>query len=398
MTSISNAKLLLIVLLLQQFLFGLLWLGAARLRLARRPALHWAGFACLVAGGLALILQRGQAPQFLSLGVGNCLVLAAFVALRRGIQRFARLPTRDREHGLVMGAGLLSALSTAMADLNPLPAVLLVAAAMMWTLLRGACEIRGALAAEFGRTAASWCAMPIAMLATLLLVRSAAAVFSPASFQNYLQQPGGDGVVAAFVALVIALLLQANLTAMVLLRLVRRLQHQSDHDTLSGLLSRRRMEQLLLAESQRQRRFGQRFAMLSIDIDHFKRVNDGWGHAAGDAVLKRVAEALRAGARDIDRVARMGGEEFCVLLPGADEAGAHGVALRLLASVRALHHPEVNGATVTISIGLAVMAEPAESLQALQLRLDRALYGAKAAGRDRVERALPAAGATHQAS
>jgi diguanylate cyclase len=214
-----------------------------------------------------------------------------------------------------------------------------------------------------------------------------------------LQQAGGSGVAAAFVALVIALLLQANLTALVLLRLVRRLQYQSDHDMLTGLLSRRPMEHLLLAESQRQRRFGQRFALLSIDIDHFKRINDSCGHAAGDAVLQRVAEALRAGARDIDSVARMGGEEFCVLLPGADVAGADSVAMRLLETVRGLHHPEIEGAPVTISIGLAVMEAPTEAIQALQRRLDQALYSAKAAGRDRVERAAPAAGTAprHQA-
>lgn len=398
MTPITNAQLLLIALLLQQSLFGLLWLGAARLRLARRPALHWAAMAWLVAGGLALILLRGQAPQWLSVGAGNGLVLAAFVILRRGIQRFARLPTSDREHGVLLGLGIVSALGTAVADLSPLPAVLLAAVAMAWTLLRGASEIRGALAAEFGRTASAWCASPMALLAVLFLVRAGAAVVNPAGFQSYLQQPGGGGVAAAFVALVIALLLQANLTTLVLLRLVRRLQYQSDHDMLTGLLSRRPMEQLLLAESQRQRRFGRSFALLSIDIDHFKKINDLCGHAAGDAVLKRVAEALRAAARDIDSVARMGGEEFCVLLPGADVAGAESVAVRLLNTVRGLHHPEIAGAPVTVSIGLAVVDAPAEPIQALQRRLDQALYGAKAAGRDRVERAVSAAGATRSAS
>ena len=391
MTSISNAKLLLVVLLLQHFLFGLFWLGAARLRLARRPALHWAAMTWLVAGGLVLILQRGQAPQWLSVGVGNCMVLAALVTLRRGIQRFARLPTSDREHGLLMALGVLSALGTAMAGLPPLVAVLLTAAAMTWTLLRGAGEIHGSMAAEFGRTAAAWCASPMALLAALFVVRAGTAVLNPDGFQSYLQQPGGRGVAATFVALVIALLLQANLTAMVLLRLVRNLKYQSDHDMLTALLSRRPMEQLLLAETQRQQRFGGSFALLSIDIDHFKTINDRCGHAAGDAVLKRVAESLRAAARDIDSVARMGGEEFCVLLPGAGMEGADHVALRLLETVRGLHHPEIGGAPVTISIGLAVMEAPTEPMQALQRRLDQALYGAKAAGRDRVERAVPAA-------
>jgi diguanylate cyclase (GGDEF)-like protein len=385
---IDNAQLLLIVILLQQALFGLFWLGAARHRLARRPALHWAAMAALTAGGLSLLLLRGQVPQWLSVGIGNALVLAAFVALRRGIERFARRPPRDREHGLLLGLALLSAGGTAVADLSPLPAVLLAAVAMAWTLLRGAGEIRSSLAVEFGQTAASWCATPMALLALLFLVRGAMAIVNPAGFQRYLEQAGGGGVTAALVALIVALLLQANLAALVVLRLVRRLQYQSDHDMLTGLLSRRPMEQLLLAECQRQRRFGHSFALLSIDIDHFKKVNDQCGHAAGDAVLKRVADALRSTARHIDSVARMGGEEFCVLLPGADAAGAHRVAARMLETVRGLHHPELAGDLLaTISIGLAVVEVPGEPLQALQWRLDQALYGAKAAGRNQVVQA-----------
>ena len=386
-----NAELILAAILLQQSLFGLFWLAAARVRLARLPALHWAAMAWLVAGGLVMILQRGQAPQWLSVGVGNGLMLASFIALRRGTQRFGRLPSSDREHALLFGLGILSALGADIPGLSPLPAVLVAAVAMAWTLLRAASEVRSTLTAEFGRRAATWCASPMALLAVLFLVRAVAALVNPSGFQSYLQQPGGIGVTAAFFALIFSLLLQANLIAMVILRLVRRLQYQSDHDMLTGLLSRRPMEQLLQAESQRQRRFGRSFALLSIDIDHFKQINDRFGHAAGDAVLKRVADALRTAARDIDSVARMGGEEFCVLLPGADAAGADGVALRMLESVRGLQHPETEGAPpTTISVGLAVKVSPAESMQALQRRLDQALYSAKAAGRDRVVQAVPA--------
>ena len=105
-----NAELILAAILLQQSLFGLFWLAAARVRLARLPALHWAAMAWLVAGGLVMILQRGQAPQWLSVGVGNGLMLASFIALRRGTQRFGRLPSSDREHALLFGLGILSAL------------------------------------------------------------------------------------------------------------------------------------------------------------------------------------------------------------------------------------------------------------------------------------------------
>jgi len=391
MASISNVQLLLIAVLVQQSLFGLLWLGAAQLRLSQRAALHWAVMALLMSSGLALILLRGQSPAWLSVGIANLLVLVGFVALRRGIQSFARLHTSDREHGLILGLGLLSALTSSIPGLDPLLAVLLVASAMIWTLLCAAAEVRDALANEFGKAAATWCALPMVVLAILFLVRCVVALASPERFQAYLQQPGGSGLTAAFIALVIALLLQAGLTAMVLLRLVRRLQYQSDHDLLTGMLSRRPMEQRLLAEWQRHQRSGGSFALLSIDIDHFKKVNDLFGHPTGDAVLRRVAQALHGATRSTDSLARMGGEEFCALLPGTDAAGAERVAGRMLEAVRGLTHTEMDGVmTVTVSIGLAMMEQPGEPMLALQRRLDQALYAAKSSGRDCIEIAVPA--------
>jgi diguanylate cyclase (GGDEF)-like protein len=388
MPTMSKAALLLFVILLQQGLFGLLWLIAARLRLARAPAWHWALAAWLVAAGVALVLLRGQVPAWLTVTGANLLLTASFVALRRGIQRFVRSPPTDREHALVLALASAGLVGVALSDANLLPAVLATAAAMGWTLLRAAGEVRRRLAGEFGRAAAHWCATPLAVVAALVSVRGAMAPFHPALFASYVEHPGAGNVPVAFVTLAFALVLHVNLTALVLLRLVRRLQYRSDHDMLTGLLGRRPMEQRLRAESQRQRRFGGCFAMLSIDIDHFKQVNDRFGHAAGDAVLVRVAQVLRMAAREVDSVARMGGEEFCVLLPGANRAGAEAVAARMLDAVRVLHHPETPGLpAVTISIGLAVVEAPAESLQAMQRRLDKALYGAKAGGRDRIQHA-----------
>jgi diguanylate cyclase (GGDEF)-like protein len=387
----TNAQLLLSVILLQQSLFGLLWLVAARLRLARQPARHWAAMAGLAAAGLSLILLRGQAPIWLTVAVANAFMIAAFIVLRRGIQRFVRCRPSDGEHVLVLSLAGASLFGAMVSGGGLLPAVLASAAAMSWTLLRAAGEVRQRLAAEFGDRAALWCAAPLAVLGCLFVVRGALAPVFPEVFALYIQRPGADGLAAGFIALGFALVLQMNLAALVLLRLVRRLQYQSDHDVLTGLLSRRPMEQLLHGEVQRQRRFGGHFSMLSIDIDHFKQINDRFGHAVGDAVLARVAQTLRAAARSVDSVARMGGEEFCVLLPGADLAGAEAVARRLLDSVRTLQHPGADPALqVTVSIGLAVFDAPAEPLQALQRRLDQALYGAKAAGRDRIHHAVPA--------
>lgn len=388
MPTMSKAALLLSVILLQQVLFGLLWTVAARLRLARPAALQWALAAWLLAAGMALVLLRGQAPAWLTVAGANTLLIASFVALRRGIQRFARCSPTDGEHALVLvlaGVGLAAVVAS---RASLLPAVMLGAAGMGWTLLRAAHEVRRRLVGEFGHAAAAWCATPPALVAALIVGRGALAPFEPELFAKYVNRPGGGNVPVAFGSLAFGLVLHVNLTALVLLRLVRRLQYRSDHDMLTGLLGRRPMEQCLRAEAQRQRRFGGRFAMLSIDIDHFKQINDRFGHAAGDAVLVRVAQTLREAAREVDSVARMGGEEFCVLLPGADRAGAEAVAARMLEAVRALRHPETPDlAPVTVSIGLALVDAPAESLQAVQRRLDQALYGAKAGGRDRIQHA-----------
>jgi len=176
----------------------------------------------------------------------------------------------------------------------------------------------------------------------------------------------------------------------VVMRLVRRLEHLSHHDGLTGLLNRRAVESMLDREVQRLQRFGQPFTLLLIDIDHFKRINDRLGHAAGDAVLAAVAAALKEEARELDRVARFGGEEFCVVLPHTDREGALHAAERLRSAVERLRVPWGDDlVTVTISTGLACADEQNETLSMLLKRADMALYEAKAAGRNRVVLAEP---------
>ena len=382
----SPPQLLLCVILIQQALFCALWLAAAHLKLARRAAVHWAAMAGLAGAGVGLILLRGQAPTWLAVGVANLLILAGFIALRRGVQRFARQPPSDTEHGLLLVLGTAGVLTLALAPAQTLLAVLALVTAIVWTTARAAYEVRRHLAHEFGRFAALLCAMPLAAVALLFVARTATAPFAPGVYSNYLQHPGGNHSPAVLVATVFSLLLQLALVALVVLRLVQRLRHQSDHDPLTGLLGRRPLEQRLQQEVQRMARTGGSFALLSIDIDHFKAINDRYGHAAGDAVLVRLAQALRADARQVDSVARMGGEEFCVLLPGADRAGAEEVARRLLEAVRLLRHPEADAALqVTVSIGMAVRNDVSEPLQDLQRRADQAMYAAKAGGRDCVQ-------------
>ncbi len=125
--------------------------------------------------------------------------------------------------------------------------------------------------------------------------------------------------------------------------------------------------------------------VLLLDLDHFKRVNDKHGHTAGDAVLKHFASLLAAELRRVDIAARIGGEEFAVLLPDTDCAAALVFARRLRDKVAGAACPDADRLiTITVSIGIAAMDANDETLDAALVRADRALYRAKRGGRNRV--------------
>ena len=125
--------------------------------------------------------------------------------------------------------------------------------------------------------------------------------------------------------------------------------------------------------------------MLALDIDHFKAVNDSWGHPTGDLVLKAAANACRTALREVDVLGRMGGEEFAVVLPETDGAGAMATAGRLHQALKTLQVVAPDGAAIgiTVSVGVAVL-ERETAVEPLLARADRARYAAKRAGRDRV--------------
>jgi diguanylate cyclase (GGDEF)-like protein len=165
---------------------------------------------------------------------------------------------------------------------------------------------------------------------------------------------------------------------------LERISDMATLDDLTGLLNRRRMGELLEAERERSLRSGHAWGVAILDIDHFKRVNDAFGHAAGDAVLRAVATVGMAAIRRCDSLARWGGEEFVLLLRDVDPAGASIVASRMREALRQ-ERITVEGAAVevTASIGVA-LHRPGEPIDATMSRADRALYAAKAGGRDRV--------------
>jgi diguanylate cyclase (GGDEF)-like protein/PAS domain S-box-containing protein len=161
-------------------------------------------------------------------------------------------------------------------------------------------------------------------------------------------------------------------------------------DYLTGLANRRAFFEAAELELRRSSHTPRPTALLVIDADHFKGINDSFGHPAGDAVLRHLAVAARSAFREVDVVARIGGEEFAVLLPSTELAGANAVAERLRARINA-KGAVVDGEHIayTVSIGVSVLEDGADGLDGLMKRADQALYMAKAQGRNRVRQWTP---------
>jgi diguanylate cyclase (GGDEF)-like protein len=194
-------------------------------------------------------------------------------------------------------------------------------------------------------------------------------------------------VLEAGLLALVALMLLTLVLARPLLRAFRWTEEQASEariDALTGLANRRALEEILSAEISRAQRFEHDLALVVLDLDRFKEINDSFGHAAGDVMLRAVSRLLTSLARQGDTVARWGGEEFVVVLPETDLPGAQRFAERLRRTIE-LH--EVGDMKTSASCGVATML-PEDSAEQLLGAADRALYQAKSNGRNRTESAI----------
>ena len=355
------------------------WMG-----LSRKAASDW--MRANLTGGLALVLLLFDIglPHPVCLMLSSSLLLISAVSIRRGLQSFFRQPQAILRQILVVliptTLNLLAWLPSGLLTTGIVSSCLVAAA----ILIKAACDTHEVLAREFrpGTAVAADVVLGVVAFFYVGIAIGALGVrFMPASMPDH----AAAQTVLAIAAAGLSISVSFVLGYIVVMRLVYRLQHLSQHDSLTGLLNRRAIENSLDKEAQRLQRFGEIYSVMLVDIDHFKRINDNLGHAAGDEVLRVVAALLKEHAREVDRVARYGGEEFCVLLPHTDHEGALQAAERLRSAVHRTDIPwQDERICVTISTGLATAQDPDEPLHALLKRADDALYRAKTEGRNRV--------------
>ncbi len=385
----TSVTLLLLLLCLHLFYAAAWWLAGTRLGLQRAAVLHWAGYCiCLVLGASAFA-SVGHLPAPWPALLGNLLVVSACILVRRGLACFGRYPLHNVEN-LVLLALTFALMAILGGDDTQITArAVLISAVLAYLLLRMGLEMVAAIRAEFGAATGWMLAGPVLLLALALMVRAVLALWhADEPDRARLTADATAGVGVLFILTVASTLFQLSLVYLVILRLVRKLRQLSHHDALTGLLNRRAWERALALARHQLRRKPTDVALLVIDIDHFKRLNDQHGHAAGDLALVAVADALRQVARVTDAVARLGGEEFGVLLPDTSSEGALIAAERVREAVAGLRVPHAQTALqMTVSVGVAVLppdAWRAEQWEQALARADQALYRAKAEGRDRV--------------
>ena len=163
-------------------------------------------------------------------------------------------------------------------------------------------------------------------------------------------------------------------------QLIDELKDLCEHDPLTGTCSRRYGMQLIVAEQERNARYGTPYSLIMFDIDHFKRINDSYGHATGDRVIQQITRIIDSALRDVDHLVRWGGEEFMVLLPNTTQQGALQFAERCreLVAANTFEHQE----RLSISLGV-IDSSAATTVQDLLARVDQAMYHSKNQGRNR---------------
>jgi diguanylate cyclase (GGDEF)-like protein len=374
---------------LMQAVPALLWLvGGWVLGDTRRAALQWSAYAaCSALSFLFLVaaMRFGDAPGVgLLRAAGNIAIVIGLMALQRGIWLFIGRPVTRAGHLLALAVVLLAswvgldpAGGSIRVGVNSVVQVVL-AVGMARDLYRHA---RHSLHLRW-----PWVlALPLGLAAFAFAGRGLRALLVPAAVTAEMTVDSSLNIGSAFAYVLLSLSFHATLMALVTMRLIGDLRRLSMRDGLTGLLNRRALEEALVEQVGRSRRSGEAFCVLMLDADHFKQVNDRFGHAVGDQALKHLSKLLQGHMREVDRVARFGGEEFLVLLPGLALADALPLAERLRAIIAAAPLSHADGEIrLSVSIGMAEWNGPPEDASRLVVRADAALYEAKRRGRDRV--------------
>jgi diguanylate cyclase (GGDEF)-like protein len=385
MTTAAHTLTLLAAIILFAGMATLVWLALALVaRIAPRASLAMACANAAATASLTLHTLRGVLPDTLTYWPGDVLAVASFALLAAAVSAITtrRLAWKPGA-AVVAAAALLLVAVPYEGDLRWQARVVNIAGGGL-TLAAGFAAWRALGASANGRRTPAPLALPLFLIGALLLVRSLETLVRPGGTPD-MRVPTEFNVAFLWTALVLTLLQNATLAFLVLMRLILRIERLLERDPLTDTLNRRAFDHAL-AHAHAWLHRGRGYALVMIDMDRFKQLNDTLGHAAGDAALRQMVQELQPCVREVDRLGRLGGEEFCVLLPDTDIAGAALVAERMRARVEQapLRWLEQDW-PLSASFGITEAARGDAEADAVLARADAALYRAKAQGRNVVQ-------------
>jgi len=380
----SDTLTLLMAIMLMFIVSGMVWWAlAAGARLAPKASLCLALANALLAGSLGAHALRGELPSLLAYWGSDLLSISGFALLRAAVPAIAGRPLAWRSALLVAlpAVGLLG-LMPYEGDLRWHSRCIYLSLALL-TLLAGL-DAWAQLRSRVKRLTAGLLSAPLFLIFLMLGLRVLESLLLPGRTLD-IRTSSEFNLAWLWSTLLLCMLLNATMAGLILMRLVLRIQRLTQRDPLTDALNRRALQEAIdLAHARLQR--GQPYALVMIDMDRFKQLNDSLGHAAGDAALLRLVQVLAPCVRDVDRLGRLGGEEFCALLPLTGLAGAALVAERMRANVEASAFAWQGQAwPLTASFGIAEAEAGDLTAEAVLQRADQALYRAKAQGRNVVQ-------------
>lgn len=366
-------------------------LGLARGDFAHelRPSvLSWQLGTLAIALGCLVLVAQLVAPAWLTIPLGNGLVLLGLTGYWRALRQFNAQPLG---RWMLLPTPLLMAGLWWFAVVSPGLSIRIIITTIMWMVVLGGCVL-ALLHPRAGTAAVSRRILAGIFIIVILFVLSRMVYFAlnPNAVRTVLDTAHWVNAITPLVASVLPVIGTTAFLQLCSERIARQWELAASTDHLTGLANRRTLATHGERRLQRARRDGEGIAVAVIDIDHFKRVNDQFGHAVGDVVLRHVARTIASACREGDLAARQGGEEFVAMLHGVDAASAAAMGERIRAAVQDTPVLLSTGPMpMTVSVGIAVAEAADQGLDDLLRRADVALYEAKAGGRNRVVCALP---------
>lgn len=337
---------------------------------------EWASASALIFVSTMLLGARDAIPDLFSVVAGNILLLAGLALFHVGSQRFFGQPAWTRTWaGVILAALPVMVWYT---SVEPHYGVRVLLMSLLMILLTAA-HARTIMRHGIRSLATFLCVAALLVQTGAQAVRFFSAFGTTPDSSLFILSPAQTYFVTTYAFCM--LLLTIGVVLMATDKLRAEFEHLASHDSLTGTLTRRALIDACEQELERFRRKGRAMSLLMVDLDHFKTINDTYGHLAGDCVLTDFCARVSTLLRRPDRFGRFGGEEFVVLLPETSPEEARIVAKRVRAE---LESPKEQPCC-TVSIGIATSRADDATIDAVLARADAAMYRAKAAGRNRVE-------------